>query len=68
MAKGGIISTLVSLAVWLTGIIVSLAVGYGLVNEILTVPYIGVANVVAGWVVIVLTLVSVILAIIDKLR
>ena len=66
--KGGLLSTFVSLTVWLTGIIVSLAVGFGLKDSILVVPYLSVVNVIAGWVVIVLTLVSVILAIIHKLR
>jgi len=69
MAKGGgTLGMLVSLAVWLTGIIVSLAVGFGLKDGVLLVPKLGVINVIAGWVVIILTLVSVILAIIHKLR
>ena len=69
MAKGGgTLGMLISLAVWLTGIIVSLAVGFGLKDGGLLVPKLGVINVIAGWVVIILTLVSVILAIIHKLR
>jgi hypothetical protein len=47
---------------WLTGVIVSLAVGFALVGGTLSVPYIGVLNVIAGWVVVVTTIISVIMA------
>ena len=46
MAKQG--SKVLNLVVWLTGVIVSLAVGFGLIGETLSVPYIGIVNVVAG--------------------
>ena len=63
----GALSALVNLAVWLTGVLVSLAVGFGMINRVLTVPYVSsTVTMVAGWVVVVLTLVSVILAIIDR--
>jgi len=63
----GALSALVNLAVWLTGILVSLAVGFGMINRVLTVPYVSsTVTMVAGWVVVVLTLVSVVLAIIDR--
>ena len=62
------LSGLVNLAVWLTGVIVSLAVGFGLTGGTLSVPYIGVLNPIAGWIVVILTLVSVVLAIIEKLK
>ncbi len=61
MAKKG--SKVLNFVVWLTGVIVSLAVGFGLIGGTLSVPYIGVVNVIAGWVVIVTTLLGVILAI-----
>lgn len=48
--------------IWLTGVVVSLAVGFGLVGGTLSVPYLGIVNVIAGWVVVVTTLVGVILA------
>ncbi len=47
---------------WLTGVIVSLAVGFALVGGTLSVPYIGIVNQIAGWIVIVTTLLSVVLA------
>ena len=70
MAKGkGPFSLLINLAVWLTGVLVSLAVGFGMTEEILTIPSIPeVVTVVAGWIVIVLTLLSVVLAILEKLK
>lgn len=49
---------------WLTGIIVSLAVGFALIGGTLAVPYIGVVNVIAGWVVIITTVISAIMVII----
>jgi len=67
MAKGRPISNLVSLAVWITGILVSLAVGFGMTGKTLTIPYISeIVTVIAGWIVVVLTIVSVILAIADR--
>lgn len=72
MAKGkGPISSVVNLAVWLTGVLVSLAVGFGMADKTLTVKYVsdvagGIITVTAGWIVIILTLVSVLLAVIDK--
>ena len=55
-------SKVLNFVVWLTGVIVSLAVGFGMVGGTLAVPYIGVVNVVVGWIVIVATLLGVILA------
>ena len=69
MANSGTstLSALVNLAVWLTGVLVSLAVGFGMVDGVLGVRLIPVSvTVIAGWVVVVLTLVSLILAIIDR--
>ena len=48
---------------WLTGIIVSLAVGFALIGGNLAVPYIGVVNVIAGWVVVITTIISAIMVI-----
>ncbi|MFA5259098.1 MAG: hypothetical protein WC979_07735 [Candidatus Pacearchaeota archaeon] len=68
MAKTRPISTLVSLVVWLTGVLVSLAVGFGMIDRVLTIQWISpVITMWAGWVVVILTLLSVILAIADKL-
>ncbi len=68
-------SIVVRLAVWISTILVSLAVGFsmiegGALNQ--SIPFIsglwdGLIVAIAGWVVIVLTIISVILAIVDKL-
>jgi len=55
-------SKILNFVAWLTGVIVSLAVGFGLIGGTLSVPYIGIVNVIAGWVVIVTTVLGVILA------
>ena len=69
--NGGVLSSVVNLGVWLTGIIVSLSVGFAMTDGPLSLPnWLGghVIAQVAGWVVIILTLLSVILALIEKLR
>ena len=55
-------SKVLNFIVWLTEVLVALAVGFGLIGGTLSVPYIGVVNVIAGWVVIVTTLLGLILA------
>ena len=67
MVQGKPISNLVHLAAWLTGVLVSLAVGFGMIDEILTVRFIpNIITVIAGWIVIALTVISVIMVIINK--
>jgi len=62
-------SVVLSLVAWLTGVIVSLAVGFGMISGTLTLPtWLGgsVVAEIAGWVVVVTTAISAILAIINK--
>jgi hypothetical protein len=59
-------SSVLGFVAWLTGAIVSLAVGFALVDGNLVVPYIGVVNVIAGWVVVVTTIISVVMVILSK--
>ena len=67
MASNGSITKLVNLGAWLTGILVSLAVGFGMINEVLTIPSIPeIITVVAGWIVVVLTIASIVLAIAER--
>ena len=63
------ISGAVNFLAWLTGILVSLAVGFGMISGTLTIPYAYIKDVIPffGWVVVILTLISAVLAIIDKL-
>jgi len=70
MAKknSGGLTTIVSFVAWLTGVIVSLAVGSALITGGLTVPYLNQVPylmMVAGWVVVATTIIGVTLAIID---
>jgi hypothetical protein len=68
MVKGKPVTSLVNLAAWLTGVLVSLAVGFGMADKVLIVKWIPeLVTVIAGWIVVILTVVSVILAIVDKL-
>ena len=67
MAQGKPISKLVNLTTWITGILVSLAVGFGMIREILTIPYVQPIVPIAGWIVVVLTIASLVLAIADRL-
>ena len=62
------ISGAVNLAAWLTGVLVSLAVGFGMIDGVLPIQWLpNVVTVIAGWIVVILTIVSVILAIVNKI-
>ena len=62
--KNSVIAKLLGFLVWITGVLVALAVAFGMISGVLAIPWIG-ANVLAffGWVVVVTTLLGVILAI-----
>ncbi|MBU1252144.1 MAG: hypothetical protein KKC96_00965 [Nanoarchaeota archaeon] len=67
MAKQG--GRVLNFIAWLTGVIVSLAVGFAMVGGTLTLPTrLGgdVLAMIAGWVVVVTTLISVVLAIMKQ--
>ncbi len=65
MAKKG--GKVLNFVAWLTGVIVSLAVGFGMTGQTLTIPWIApLITVIAGWVVVVTTLISVVLAILQQ--
>ncbi|MCH7568921.1 MAG: hypothetical protein IIA87_05895 [Nanoarchaeota archaeon] len=58
---------LLNIAIWITGILVSLAVGFGMISGTLPIWFIpDVITAIAGWIVIVLTLLGVIIAIVEK--
>lgn len=74
IANGRPISTLINVAVWITGVLVSLAVGFGMIgwdsagDPVLKIPFIPVLITIwAGWVVVILTVLSVILAIVERM-
>ncbi len=68
--KGGIKmseNNLVGIVTWIVGILVALAVGSGMINGTLAVPGIPtVITMIAGWVVVIGAILSVILAIFNK--
>ena len=60
---------LLNFVAWLTGIIVSLAVGFGMIGGTLNLPYwLGGSTVamVAGWIVVITTFVGVALAVLNR--
>jgi len=60
-------NSLVGIVTWIVGVLVALAVGSGMINEVLSIPGIpAVIVVVAGWIVVVGAILSVILAIFAK--
>lgn len=61
------IRVLLQLILWITGVLVALAVGFGMIDGVLGVRFIPVAiTAVAGWIVVVLTVLSVILVFFDR--
>ena len=65
--KNSNLTKILSFLVWIAGIIVSLAVGFALKNKILSVPHLGIVNIIAGWIVIITTLIGVLIALINSL-
>jgi hypothetical protein len=57
---------LMAILAWIVGIIVSLAVGFALIDGTLSVPMIGIVNVIAGWVVVIGAIISLIMAIFGR--
>jgi hypothetical protein len=69
--KTGIVGRLLGFLAWLTGVIVSLAVGFGMIGDgkipLLAIPFIPNGIIVFfGWVVVITVLLGVILAIIKQ--
>ena len=59
----------VGLVMWIVNTLVSLAVGFGLVSQTLTVPYIpAIITVIAGWIVVIGIVVGVVMAIIKAAK
>ncbi len=63
----GMLAAVWGFVAWLTGVIVSLAVGFGLISNTLSVPWIPIIiTETAGWIVFILTGLGAVLAILDK--
>jgi len=69
MAKSKEAGKVLSFVVWLTGILVSLSVGFGMINGALSLPkWLGgsVLALIVGWIVVITTIISAVIAIIDR--
>lgn len=67
MKQKSLLTKILSFLVWLAGVFVSLAVGFALKNGIISVPHLGIANIIAGWIVIITTLLGVLIALTNSL-
>ena len=66
--KRGLLVKFILVIAWLTGFLVSLAVGFGMISGTLSVPFIPVIlTLLAGYVVVILTILALILAIINEI-
>ena len=60
-------NSLVGIVAWIVGVLAALAVGSGMIQRVLTVPGIPtIVTVIAGWIVVIGAIISVILAIFNK--
>lgn len=60
---------LLSFIAWITGVIVALSVAFGMIEGTLSLPSIlggATVAIIAGWIVVITTVLGVILAIVDK--
>mgnify|MGYP001582816959 CR=1 FL=1 len=72
MAKQG--GTILQLLAWFTGVVVSLVVGFGMINSVLVIPgWLGGGTaagdmivIFVGWVVLITTLISAVMALLKK--
>lgn len=71
MAKKSGMSSGLHFVAWLTGVIVSLSVGFAMIDKILSLPgYLGGSTVavIAGWIVVLTTAIGVVLAVIHYFK
>jgi len=61
-------TTLLDVIMWIVGVLVSLAVGFGMTSGTLKVPYVQAIVPIAGWIVIIGTIVGVIMAIVKAVK
>lgn len=67
MAKRNGSGKALALVAWLTGILVSLAVGFGMIDGVLNIRWIHpTITVIVGWIVVITTLTSAVLALIKR--
>jgi hypothetical protein len=61
-------ASLLGVIMWIVGVLVSLAVGFGMISGTLTVPYVQSVVPIAGWIVVIGTVVGVIIAIVKAFK
>jgi hypothetical protein len=60
-------ANILSVITWVVGVLVSLAVGSGMINRVLIIPGIpSIVTVIAGWIVVVGAIISVVMAVFGK--
>ena len=65
MVKGGLLGGIM----WIVGVLVSLAVGFGMTSGTLSIPYIPeIVTVIAGWIVVIGIIIGVIMAIAEAAK
>lgn len=60
--------SLLDVIMWIVGVLVSLAVGFGMTSGALTVPYVQAVVPIAGWIVVIGTVIGVIMAIVKAVQ
>ncbi len=61
------VKSVLNFVAWLTGVIVSLAVGFAMIDGVLTIRWIPeIVTIVAGWIVVITTLLSAALALLKQ--
>ncbi|MBM3234327.1 hypothetical protein FJZ19_04520 [Candidatus Pacearchaeota archaeon] len=61
-------TNLLDIIMWVVGVLVGLAVGFGMTSGTLTVPYVQAIVPIAGWIVVIGTILGVILAIVKAVK
>lgn len=57
---------ILAIIMWIVGIIISLAVGFGLISKVLAIPYIpSLVLIIVGWIAVVSTVIGMIIAIVN---
>ena len=60
-------NNLLKFLTWLTGVIVSLMMGFAMINKYIIVPHVPIlAVIIAGWAVLIMTILNIILAVFKK--
>ena len=65
------VKKILDMVAWATGLIVSLAVGFAMIGGSLTIPWLdsvgaGIVTIATGWIVVITTLISAVLAVLKQ--